>query len=136
MSALAPRPKVPTASFLTPGQFYSGVVIYPPESRQAKEYKSDKLKAWPDGSPVMQTKIVIRQDDGNEVAIYAEGNKAKAVTAALIEADAPDVEVGGRLTVTFTGTDPAKQDMANPPKLYTAEYITPPGDDWAPGDLD
>ena len=136
MSALAPTPKFPTASFKAPGQSYSGVVSYPPESRQAKEYKSDKLKVWPDGSPVMQTKIVLRQDDDTEVAVYAQSGLAKAITAALIEAGAPDVEVGGRLTVTFTGTDPAKQDMANPPKLYTAEYIAPLGDDWTPDDLD
>lgn len=136
MSALAPRPKFPTAKFATVGQSYSGVVVFPPESRQAREYNSDKLKVWPDGSPVMQTKVVLRQDDDTEVAVYAQGRMANAITDAIVKAGAPDIEVGGRLTVTFTGTDPESKNPANPAKVYTAEYIAPLGDDWDAGDLD
>lgn len=136
MSALAPKPKFPTAKFATVGQQYSGVVLFPPEDRQAREYNSDKLKVWPDGSPVMQTRVVLRQDDETEVAVYASGRMANAITAAIVNAEAPDIEVGGRLTVTYTGTDPESKNPANPAKLYKAEYIPPAGDDWDAGDLD
>lgn len=136
MSALAPRPKFPTAKFATVGQSYSGVVLFPPEDRQAREFNSDKLKVWPNGDPYMQTKIVLRQDDDTEVAVYAHGGMAQAITSAIVAAEAPDIEVGGRLTVTYTGTDPESKNPANPRKLYKAEYIPPIGDDWEPGDLD
>lgn len=138
MSALAPKPKFPSASFKTVGQQYSGVVAYPTEDRQAREFGTDKLKVWPDGEPVIQTRIVLRQDDGTEVAVYAQqsSNMARAITDAIVKAEAPDIEVGGRLTVTYTGTDPESKNPAQPAKMYKAEYITPPGDDWAPDDLD
>ena len=136
MSALAPRPKFPTAKFATVGQQYSGVVLFPPEDRQAREYGSDKLKVWPDGSPVIQTRVVLRQDDDTEVAVYAQGRMAKAVTDAIVKSGAADIEVGGRLTVTFTGTDPESKNPANPAKMFSAEYIPAPSDDWEPGDLD
>ena len=138
MSALAPKPKFPSASFTTVGQQYSGVVLFPPEDRQAKEFGTDKLKVWPDGNPVLQTKVVIRQDDGTEFALYVQesSNRARAIRAAIIAAEAPDIEVGGRLTVTYTGTDPESKNPAMPAKMYEAEYIAPLGDDWAPDDLD
>lgn len=138
MSALAPRPKFPTAKFATVGQTYSGVVLFPPEDRQAREFGSDKLKVWKDGSPVMQTRVVLRQDDQTEVAVYASGRMAKAITTAIVDAGAVDIEVGGRLTVTYTGTDPDSANPANPAKLYKAEYIPAPSSGWDddPGDLD
>jgi hypothetical protein len=134
VSALAPRAKYPSASFKEVGQSYSGTVAFPPEDRQATKFQTRELLTWPDGSPVMQTRIVLNLDnDGGQVAVYAQGGSAKAVTAALVEAGAADIEVGGHLAVTFTGYDPESKNPANPRKLYEASY-TPPADGEWPGE--
>lgn len=124
MSALAPRAKYPSFKFGTPGDEFNVIVTQPTEDRQAREFGKDTLKFWPDGSPVMQTKIVGRAEDGIEYAIYAEGRMAKAITTALIEARAADIEMGSRLRVKFTEYGTGK-NPAMPPKEYEASY-TPP----------
>jgi hypothetical protein len=83
----------------------------------------------------MQTRIVLDLDDGTQVALYAQSEMAKAITKAIVVAEAADVEVGGRLTVRFTSTDPESKNPANPRKLFEAVYTAPPGDDWDPADL-
>jgi hypothetical protein len=136
MSALAPSARYPSAKFGTIGTIYSGTVAVPPEDRQARKFNTTELDYWPDGSPVMQTRIVLTLDnDEGMVAIYAKGDMAKAITKALVVAKAPDVEVGGRLTVNYHGNDPESKNPANPRKLYDAAYTAPAGDDWDPADL-
>jgi hypothetical protein len=136
MSALAPRAKYPSAKFTVPGDSYSGTVALPPEDRQARKYGTTELATWPDGSPVIQTRIVLDQEDGERVAVYAQGGLAKAVTKAIVDAEAADIEVGGQLSVTYTGPDPESKNPANPRKLYEASYSPPAGGEWDPADLD
>jgi hypothetical protein len=136
MSALAPRAKYPSAKFDTVGKVYQGTVAVPPEDRQARKFGTTELDTWPDGSPVMQTRIVLDLGNMELVALYAKGDLAKAITSALIAAKAADIEVGGHLAVKYTGTDPESKNPAMPKKLYEAKYQAPAGDDWAPGDLD
>jgi hypothetical protein len=136
MSALAPRAKYPTFKFETPGTTLEGVVSQPTEDFQAREFGTDKLKFWPDGNPVMQTRIVVQDSAPSEWAIYAQGRMAKAITAAIRAAGAEDLEVGGYLAVTFTHYGEGK-NPAMPPKEYTANYTPPvpgqgvPADPWA-----
>jgi hypothetical protein len=135
MSALAPRAKYPSASFKDVGQSYSGTVELPPDDRQATKFNSDEKLWWPSGDPVMQTRIVLRLDSSDElVAVYAKGGLANAITKAIVDAEASDIEVGGKLTVTYTGTDPESKNPANPRKLYEASYTAPAP--WDPADLD
>lgn len=135
MSALAPRAKYPSAKFDTVGKTYSGTVAVPPEDRQARVFGSTELATWPDGNPVMQTRIVLKLDGTDElVAIYAQSRLANAITKAIVDAEAPDIEVGGHLTVTFTGTEPSKGG-GQPSKQYTAKYTPPADDGWDPADI-
>lgn len=138
MSALAPRAKYPSAKFDTVGKSYSGTVAIPTEDRQARKYGTTELAFWPDGNPVMQTRIVLNLDnsEGEQVAIYAQSNLAKAITKAIVDAEAADIEVGGHLTVTYKGNDPESKNPANPRKLYEAKYTAPAGGEWDPADLD
>jgi hypothetical protein len=124
MSALAPRPKYPTVKFENPGARFRGVVSQPTEDSQAKEFGSDKLKFWPDGNPVMQTRIILRDSAPSEWALYAQGRMARAITAAIVKAGASDIEVGGELEVTFTHYGEGK-NPSMPPKEYEAVYIPP-----------
>ena len=137
MSQLAPRAKYPSAKFDAIGKTYSGTVAVPTEDRQARKYGSTELAFWPDGSPVIQTRIVLDLDnkEDQQVAIYAQSKLAWAITKALVDAEAPDIEVGGHLTVTYKGNDPDSKNPANPAKLYEAKYTPPAGGDWDPADI-
>jgi|SRR5215469_7507154 len=137
MSALAPQAKYPSAKFPSLGTEYEGEIVEPPVSRQAKKFNSSELDYWPSGDPVMTTKIVLKLDsDDSTVAVYAQKELAKAVTKALVEAEAADVEMGGRLKVKYSANDPESKNPAQPRKLYEAKYTPPEGGDWNPGDLD
>ncbi len=126
MSQLAPRPKYPSAKFDVVGITYSGRVAEPTEDRQARNFNTNEPKYWPDGNPVMQTRIVLDPGNGGDrFAIYAQGRMAQAIRQALAEAQAGDVEVGGVLTVKFDHLEPSKQG-AQPAKCFTATYTLPP----------
>jgi hypothetical protein len=124
MSMLAPTPKFPTYKFASPGATVTGIVSYEPTDSQVRVFGSmTELKFWPDGKPVMQTRVVLKTADGTEWAIYVKDRMAAAVRKAVAESGAPDVEVGGTLTVTFTELGEGKG--AQPPKLYEAKYVAP-----------
>lgn len=136
MSALAPHAKYPTVKFPQVGARFKGVITQPTEDRQAKKFGTEILDFWPDGQPVMQTKIVMRADDGEEqeYAVYAKGKMASAITKAIVAAGASDLEVGGELEVVHHAVGEAKAG-GQPPKLYEATYTKPsasadPGNGW------
>ncbi len=133
MSQLAPTPKYPAVKFETIGATVSGTVAYPPEDRQAREFGTNKPRFYDDGNPVMQTKIVLDTAEGRR-ALYAQGRMVYAIRDALFTSGAPDVEVGGRLTVTYT-EDGEQKGGGKPPKVYTAAYEAPEGDGFDPADL-
>jgi hypothetical protein len=128
MSALTPRAKYPSFSFedLGLGAEFRGIVTEPPVDSQAYKYNPDSsapkvLDTWPDGNPVMQTKIVARMADGVERAIYAKGRMAKAITAALVAAGEDDIEVGSEISVKWY----EGKGKAGSPRLYQASYTAP-----------
>jgi hypothetical protein len=124
MSALAPRAKYPTFQFPVPGTRIRGIITRPPEDRQARKFGTDILDFWPDGNPIMETKIVLRVADGTEHAVYAKGRMAKAITMAIVKAGASDLEVGGELEITHSGLGQSKPG-AQPAKLFEATYTAP-----------
>jgi hypothetical protein len=128
MSALTPSAKYPSFSFEDEGlgAEFRGVITQEPLDSQASKYNPDpkakrELDFWPDGNPIMQTRIVARMADGIERAIYAKGRMAKAITAALIEAGASDIEVGSEISVKWT----EGKGKAGSPRLYAASYTAP-----------
>jgi hypothetical protein len=127
MSNLAPSAQYPSFKFDHVGAKIKGTIVCPPEDRQAREYGTDKLATWPDGNPVMQTKIVLRTANGQDYAIYAKGRMARAITNAITAAGAPDLLVNGILEVEHHELGTPKAG-ASPPKLYRATYV-PPGPD-------
>jgi hypothetical protein len=136
MSALAPRAKFPTASFPEPGTKHKGVIAQEPRDSQVKNFDTGLPEFWDDNKtqPIMQTQIVLRTSTGEEVAVYAKGRMAKAITGAIIQSGASDLEVGGELEVTFTEYGEPKKRGAKPPKLYSSVYVPPVPGASAPGE--
>lgn len=128
---------VPSAKFERPGDTITGRVDREPEQQQQQEYGTGRPLVWDDGSPRWQIKVVLqteqrdpnRQFDDGRRAVYLKGpvkrpSILKAVRDAVQAAGAPGLQVGGTLTVTYTGDDLTSTAPIKP-KLYTATYTRP-----------
>lgn len=124
---------IPAAAFPTIGTVVEGEIVEPPRVEQQRDLTSGEAKYWADGSPMLQLRVVIQTgqidtsilDDDGRRTLYVRGAMLKAVRQAVRAARAKGLEVGGRLTVTYSGDgEPTKRGF-NPPKLYVADY-TPP----------
>ena len=120
---------VASAKFETAGTTVSGTICHPPEVQQQREIDTGKPKFWEDGKPrqqiVVHLQTTIRDpevDDDGIRAVYVRGNMLRAVREAVRKAGAR-LEVGGVLTVTYTGDGERKAAGFNPPKLYAATYV-------------
>jgi hypothetical protein len=133
MSLLAPRPQYPSFKFDKLGAEIEGVIVAPPEDRQARDFDTGKPAFWDDEKtqPKMQTRIVLRVADGTDYAIYAEGRMARAITAAIRKAGVDDLEVNGRLRVKHHELGEPK-GRGKAPKLYESSYVPPVPDDEPP----
>lgn len=118
--------------FPTPGTSYTGRVTSEPVEQQQTKFGTDIPDTWPNGDPKMQilvnldTDLREDADDDGARTLYVASNKMKqAIFAAITAAGVDDIRVGGTLTVTYTGNDPASKNPANPAKLYSASYVPP-----------
>jgi hypothetical protein len=130
-----------SAKFDHIGATVSGQVVRPPISRQQSKFGTRELEYWKDGTPKMQIIVNIQTDqrdpgiadDDGVRAIYIKGKSlTEAVRNAVRAAGAKGIEVGGTLTVTYSG-DGAPTPGARPPKQYSARYVPPaaqPQGDW------
>jgi hypothetical protein len=64
-------------------------------------------------------------DDGVR-GLYIKANMLSAVRTAVRAAGATGLDVGGRLSVTYTGDGQPKRRGGKAPKEYTAAYAPPP----------
>ncbi|KAB8196229.1 hypothetical protein FH608_005485 [Nonomuraea phyllanthi] len=122
-----------SAKFATPGTTVSGTICRQPEVQQQRDFTSGKPKTWDNGDPMMQLQVVLATDerdqeipdDDGERAIYVKGAMKKAVQDAVRKSGAKGLEIGGTLTVTYTGDGTPSQRGMNAPKLYSAAYVPP-----------
>jgi len=123
---------VPSAKFPTVGTTVTGTIVREPELQQQTDFDTGEPLTWPDGRPRMQVRVILQTDerdpqipgDNGERAIYIKGNLQKAVAQAVRAAGANRLEVGGKLSVTYS-SDGVAQGRKNPPKLYSAKYEPP-----------
>ena len=127
----------PAAKFETPGTTIAGTIAYPPKAFQEREYDPKNpgggaLKYFPSGDPIMNASVVIQtqlrdpgiEDDDGTRTLYIQGKRLKeAVRNAVKAAGAKQLEVGGQLTVTYTGDGTPPSAGANAPKEYTVQYV-------------
>jgi len=120
---------VVSAKFETPGTTWAGPITHL-EKTQQREIDTGKPKFWEDGKPreqiIAHLQTPVRdpelEDDDGIRAFYIRGNMLKAVREALKKARAR-LEVGGELTITYTGDGERTKAGFNPPNLYRARYI-------------
>ncbi|AKJ72316.1 hypothetical protein BH787_gp32 [Gordonia phage GMA4] len=134
-------PPMSTASLKFPevGTTHTGTLIEIGEPQQETEFRKDGQGPpafWDKDTrtrPKMQIKLTLQcavdasisGDDGRR-ALYATVNaKPGGLYAVINKALESANSLGGKLTVTFTGTDPDSQNPDNPRKLYAASYVEP-----------
>lgn len=126
---------VASAKFERVGDAITGTVHDAPEVRQQTDLSTGQPKFWDDGRPMMQLVVTLATslrddpDDDGLRRIYVKGKSlTDAVREAVRKAGGKGLEVGGRLTVRYTGDGAQTKKGFNPPKLYAAEYTRPTGE--------
>lgn len=128
---LAGGSKVPGARFEKVGDSVAGTIVSA-EARQTTDIKTGQPEVWPQGDPKMQVVITLQtderdadiDDDDGQRRLFAK--KPSAMLAAITTAlNGQRLEVGGRLAVKHTGTEPSSTAGFNPKKLYVAAYQPP-----------
>jgi hypothetical protein len=123
---------IPGAKFPSIGSSITGAVTKEPELMQQTDFDTNEPLVWSDGRPRMQARVIlatderdpeIADDDGTR-ALYVKAALQKAVASAVRSAGAKRLEIGGKLTVTYTG-DGQAVGKKNPPKVYSAKYEPP-----------
>jgi hypothetical protein len=110
------------------------VIRSEPEQRQQRDYDDPSiLLTWPDGNPRYEVVVEVDtdqrsadlEDDQGVRALHIKGaSMTGAIRDAVRKARAPGLEVGGVLTVTWSG-DGVATGRGKPPKLYAATYKPP-----------
>lgn len=120
------------ARFEHPGDTTAGTITEAPEVRQQTDIQSGDPVFWPSGDPKMQLIVTLQTtdaddgDDDGKRRIYVKGKSlTEAVREAVKTTGARGLEVGGTLSITYTGDGVASTKGFNPPKLYTAIYVRP-----------
>lgn len=122
----------PAASFKIPGDSVTGVIQRPYNVRQATEYLTDKPKVDDQGRPVNMAVIELQTDmrdpningdNGTRVLYVEKFGQKKAISEAVKQAGAEDLEPGGRLTVQYVRSDPSTK--GSPLMIWAAQYVKP-----------
>lgn len=126
--------------FATPGDTHTGTIIEVSDARQATEFGSNEPAFWDREKtrPKMQVAVTLdtaerdpqdASDTGKRTLWVVEdgrsGSILSAIRQAVHQAGAGTIDIGGQLTVTFSGFDPNSKNPANPRKVYTASYVPP-----------
>ena len=126
--------------FTTPGDTHTGTITEVSDARQATEYGSNELAYWDKERtrPKMQVAVTLdtaerdpqdANDTGKRTLWVVEdgrsGSILSAIRQAVHQAGAGTIDIGGQLTVTFSGFDPNSKNPANPRKIYSASYVPP-----------
>ena len=120
--------KAPALSFKDApiGTSYTGVVTKKPSMVQSRDYKTGEPATWDDGNPKMAV-VTNLEVNGEARSVWAAKPSAMYHAFAKAQKDAGQlVDVGGTLTIKFTGE---KADPSNtrkePQKLYEVTYSPP-----------
>jgi hypothetical protein len=91
---------------------------------QATDLKTRELKFYPDGNPIMQVVITLRQENNDETRVFCKPAAKTAVRDAVQAAEASGLEVGGKLAIQYSGDEPTGPGLS-PKKLFNAQYVAP-----------
>lgn len=126
--------------FTNPGDTHTGTITEVSDARQATEYGSNEPAYWDKERtrPKMQVAVTLdtterdpqdANDTGKRTLWVVEdgrsGSILSAIRQAVHQAGAGTIDIGGQLTVAFSGFDPNSKNPANPRKIYAASYVPP-----------
>ena len=126
--------------FTSPGDTHTGTITEVSDARQATEYGSNEPAYWDKERtrPKMQVAVTLdtaerdpqdANDTGKRTLWVVEdgrsGSILSAIRQAVHQAGAGTIDIGGQLTVAFSGFDPNSKNPANPRKIYSASYVPP-----------
>lgn len=126
--------------FTNPGDTHTGTITEVSDARQATEYGSNEPAYWDREKtrPKMQVAVTLdtaerdpqdANDTGKRTLWVVEdgrsGSILSAIRQAVHQAGAGTIDIGGQLTVAFSGFDPNSKNPANPRKIYSASYVPP-----------
>lgn len=126
--------------FTNPGDTHTGTITEVSDARQATEFGSNEPAYWDREKtrPKMQVAVTLdtterdpqdANDTGKRTLWVVEdgrsGSILSAIRQAVHQAGAGTIDIGGQLTVAFSGFDPNSKNPANPRKIYTASYVPP-----------
>ena len=126
--------------FTNPGDTHTGTITEVSDARQATEFGSNEPAYWDREKtrPKMQVAVTLdtaerdpqdANDTGKRTLWVVEdgrsGSILSAIRQAVHQAGAGTIDIGGQLTVTFSGFDPNSKNPANPRKIYSASYVPP-----------
>ena len=126
--------------FTNPGDTHTGTITEVGDARQASEFGSNEPAFWDREKtrPKMQVAITLdtterdpqdANDTGKRTLWVLEDGRSGSILAAIrhavAQAGAGTIDIGGQLTVTFSGFDPNSKNPANPRKIYAASYVPP-----------
>ncbi len=114
----------PAAKFSTPGTTVTGVIAAEPTLQQQRDFTSGKPLVWADGSARMQLVVELKTAEGNQ-RLFIKSQLKNAVAAAVRNAGATGLDIGGSLSVTYTGNAAPAGAGLSPAKQYTAVYQPP-----------
>jgi hypothetical protein len=112
------------------GTTYTGVITQLPQELQERDYATGKPVFWDDGSPrmtvVLRIKCVMADGTQEERSIWAKKPSSMFRALGLAQkAAGARFALGGKLSVTYTGSQEAKNPRHNAQKLYEAHYEPP-----------
>jgi hypothetical protein len=118
------------------GDAVVGTVIAPPEKLQQTDINTGELKFWDDGKPKWYFSLKLQTDlrdpedafDDGVRSISLSWKRLEAVRAAVKEAKANNIEVGGKLFLRFDAFEDRSNAKfrSNPAKVgWTAKYKPP-----------
>ena len=126
--------------FTNPGDTHAGTITEVSDARQATEFGSNEPAYWDREKtrPKMQVAVTLdtaerdpqdANDTGKRTLWVVEdgrsGSILSAIRQAVHQAGAGTIDIGGQLTVAFSGFDPNSKNPANPRKIYSASYVPP-----------
>ena len=126
--------------FTNPGDTHTGTITEVSDARQATEFGSSEPAFWDREKtrPKMQVAVTLdtaerdpqdANDTGKRTLWVVEDGRSGSILSAIRQAvhqvGAGTIDIGGQLTVTFSGFDPNSKNPANPRKVYTAAYQAP-----------
>jgi hypothetical protein len=127
-----------SATFPQIGATVTGKITQTPEVKQKTKMGSGDLEFWDNGDPKLQLVVTLQtdlrdpadDDDDGIRKLYVAGSKKPesksmhaAVAAAVQNAKASGLEIGGTLTVRYISDGKSNTPGFNPPKQYDAHYV-------------